>query len=551
METLSEVKFVPRVPTDAEHSWQKILAHKHKLFFSGYVHVEPGLTNDFFYQNSGEVPEEIMVVLFHLDGKRVMEVEPLNIMLQPAEALSYHAADELRKAGYTSFCGSIMHVAHPLEVVQGDDLSQRDYAGLWMSDRHGCHIGIGAMTKQNVTGEKEKKTYNMFCPAVFSSKGRKTIVTLFNHSTEPGYCDTVAIEPVLANLKGEKMRGRKIETGPWGSMIIDVDDVFGEEGRKLLAKTGGRGSVTAFNRGNTFITTYFHVDKNTNEIVSGTHTIPASIIVYAYGIKNPYLELLAERVPGIYLLWKLKHFRESNLFVNFYPPRPLFLPSLYAYLKQSRWILQITYILRALYLLTRRGFKITTIENADAPELKHVVDHNLWRNFNIFQFSRARIERLMYLLILARANLKGKTLSIGPRNEGEILLFYQHGFTDVVGADLFSYSPYIKIMDAHRMTFHDNTFDTVNCGWVFTYVHDLKKVISEIIRVSKDGALIACAYTVPSPWDHVPAEGTNMANYNISQILEMFSPHVDHVYWRDDSVNAPHTKQHLVFRLKK
>ena len=157
----------------------------------------------------------------------------------------------------------------------------------------------------------------------------------------------------------------------------------------------------------------------------------------------------------------------------------------------------------------------------------------------------------MYLLLLAGAKQHGKTLCIGPRNEGEILLLYQHGFKDVVGIDLFTYSPHIFIMDTHHMTFADNTFDTINCGWVFAYVYDLPRAIREIVRVSKHGALIACSYTVPQATDHAPGEGTNMSVHSVAKILELFAPHVDHVYWRDDSAHTPRSKHHLVFRIRK
>lgn len=550
MQTLPHT--VPASYALGDTDWQQILTHKHKVFFSMYVHLEQGLKSEYFYQNSGTVPEEIVAVIFHQDGRRVTEVPPITAYLAPDTAITIEAGEYLNKVGITSFRGSLMFIAHPIEVVPNDDLSQRDYAGVWSSARHGVHIGIGGTLKQNITGEKEKKTYNMFCPAVIWNEERKTIVTFFNHSTEPGYNDSISIIPRLENLKGERLNGKELSTGPHGTIIIDVEDAFGKEGYELLARTGGRGAITTSHKGHVFATLFFNVDRKTNELVSGTHTNPAAIIVYSYGINHPFLVLLAERIPGFYLLWKLKHIRESVWFVNLYPPRPLFIPSLFSYLKQSRWTLQITYLLRAAYLLARRGFRITTIDNVDETgNLKHVIDHNLWANFNIFHFCRARVERLMYLLILSRANLKGKTLSIGPRNEGEILLFYQHGFKDVVGIDLFTYSPRILVMDVHNMTFPDNTFDTINCGWVFCYVYDLPKVIREIVRVSKDGAVIACSYTMPEAVNHSPAEGTDMAENDIARILDLFQPHVDHVFFRDDVVSSPHSKQHLVFRLKK
>ena len=89
--------------------WQKILTHKHKLFFSMYVHVEPGLTSDCFYQNNGFVAEEVVGVMFRMDGSRVAEIPPVTAYLKPDEALTIAAADLLAKAGYTSFRGEFSH----------------------------------------------------------------------------------------------------------------------------------------------------------------------------------------------------------------------------------------------------------------------------------------------------------------------------------------------------------------------------------------------------------------------------------------------------------
>lgn len=230
-----------------------------------------------------------------------------------------------------------------------------------------------------------------------------------------------------------------------------------------------------------------------------------------------------------------------------YPHRPLFLGSFRSYLKQGRLILQTTYILRLFYFLLKRGLAFDVIRiNERTKHNEEVVRHNLWNNFNIFNFSRSRIERLLYLLELSGARKKGKTLSIGPKNEGEILLFKAHDFTDVIGIDLFTYCPSILVMDFQDMTFPDNTFDTINCGWVLLYAYDLPKAIKEITRVSKNGALVACAFTVPPKLNDMKARGVVT---DAKEVLSLFGEHVGHVYFRDDDPTAK--KITLVFQLKK
>ena len=153
---------------------------------------------------------------------------------------------------------------------------------------------------------------------------------------------------------------------------------------------------------------------------------------------------------------------------------------------------------RALYFLAKRGFRIEEIAiTSDTALNTDVIQHNLWNQLKLFQFSRGRVETLLYpLKSIFAVKPEGKTLCIGPKNEGENLLLEAHGFRDVIGIDLFTYSPKILLMDVHRMTFPDNTFDTIICGWMITYCYDVKQAIKEIVRVAKDGALIVCSFGV-------------------------------------------------------
>lgn len=229
-----------------------------------------------------------------------------------------------------------------------------------------------------------------------------------------------------------------------------------------------------------------------------------------------------------------------------YPERPLFIGSFREYLMQGRMVLQAVYGLRAMYFLARRGFVFDVIPVTE--QSKHnvnVIDHNFWHTFDIFRFSR-RPESLLYLLLSAHAKKEGKTLCIGPKNEGELLLFRAHGFKDVIGIDLFTYCPTILVMDLHEMTFPDNSFDTINCGWVLRYAYDLPKAIKEIIRVSKPGAMIACSLTFTEEVGQ--STGTVC---DISSVLALFGDTVGHVFWRDDIDRTPGRKTRLVFQIKK
>ena len=60
-----------------------------------------------------------------------------------------------------------------------------------------------------------------------------------------------------------------------------------------------------------------------------------------------------------------------------------------------------------------------------------------------------------------------KVLSIGPRSEGEIFKIFASGFelNNIVGLDLFSYSPLIKLGDMHNLEFNRGEFDIIFMGW--------------------------------------------------------------------------------------
>jgi len=390
-------------PAQSHQLWQEIFKNEHKSCFSSYVYLEPGLRNEFHYQNIGIGLEEVVAVFFHLDGRQVTEISSQPKILKPAETLVLDAGALLNAAGHASFQGSIMFIVHPFEVAPDERLSQRDFVCLWSAIKPGrpaCHIGLGALTAFNITGDKERKSYYMFCPAVLSTESRKTFITAFNHSTEPGYADHVTLNPVLHNQKGEILSGREVSAPPFGTFFIDVDKVFGEEGKKLLAKTNGRGSITVAHRGHTFPSLFFHVDRQTKEIVAGTHTNPAMGVVDTRGIVHYWFNRFAERSPIFYFIWWLRHIRSSSFFRILYPPRALMLNSPWAYFRQSRWMLQIEYLSRALYFLLRRHFRLSIIPvSEDTKHNEHVINHNLWENFNLFYFCRARIEQLLYLLV--------------------------------------------------------------------------------------------------------------------------------------------------------
>ena len=136
----------------------------------------------------------------------------------------------------------------------------------------------------------------------------------------------------------------------------------------------------------------------------------------------------------------------------------------------------------------------TVAYNASYTNLK-----TFFEKFN--QFSGYRSQRLVAALATCFSGSdqlrNKKCLSIGPRTEGEIFSLSAHGakFKDIYSIDLQTYSPKIIPADIIALPFENNFFDCVVAGWVLPYVTEKQKAADEIIRVCKNGALIAISHS--------------------------------------------------------
>ncbi len=141
-----------------------------------------------------------------------------------------------------------------------------------------------------------------------------------------------------------------------------------------------------------------------------------------------------------------------------------------------------------------------------------------------------------------------KILSIGPRFESEIFNIRSYGFKskNIKAIDLHSYSPLIDIGDIHNIKYENNSFDLLICGWVLRYSTDRDKAISEMIRVTKNGGIIAIGVSFNNQEDIHPT--------TIS-ILNKISKNVKKVYFNIDPTDFPedHKKKYslLIFSVNK
>lgn len=101
--------------------------------------------------------------------------------------------------------------------------------------------------------------------------------------------------------------------------------------------------------------------------------------------------------------------------------------------------------------------------------------------------ARILIERL----VEEHPSANAAVLCVGCRNDVELDEFRARGFASVVGIDLFSQRPDIVVMDMHEMSFEDDSFDIIYASHSLEHSYDLARVAGELVRVARDGALLA------------------------------------------------------------
>jgi SAM-dependent methyltransferase len=139
--------------------------------------------------------------------------------------------------------------------------------------------------------------------------------------------------------------------------------------------------------------------------------------------------------------------------------------------------------------------------------------------------TRFLIDKLEELALLPSASV----LSVGCRNAAELEYFEQKEIGDVVGIDLFSEDPRISVMDMHRMTFSDDTFDIVYSSHSLEHARDVDQVASELTRVVKDRGIIAIEVPV-----QFQTRGADLVDFgDIASLHQVFKPTIETVLWTD------------------
>ena len=169
------------------------------------------------------------------------------------------------------------------------------------------------------------------------------------------------------------------------------------------------------------------------------------------------------------------------------------LNNFFFYFLRNPFILYLVGIIRFYFFVNFYGVKtIKSNENiTDSNE------HNLEifdKNKIGLDFLMLRFDRLLYsVLANERFDKNSNILVIGNRTEADLLKIRSYGYKKITAIDLISYSPLVTLMDAHNMTFVENTFDVIFLPYVLPYSKNPSLLAKNIIKVSKPGSIVAVA----------------------------------------------------------
>ncbi|MCS6807713.1 MAG: class I SAM-dependent methyltransferase [Bacteroidota bacterium] len=208
----------------------------------------------------------------------------------------------------------------------------------------------------------------------------------------------------------------------------------------------------------------------------------------------------------------------------------------------------VAYIRYFYYAKLRRMLRTIDVEKMDPVTVRH----NLRSVIPLMNSRRSNIF-IRPLSVIERVHENSSILVIGPRTEGEMLLFVAFGFNPktIRGLDLISYSPWIEIGDMHAMPYSDNSWDVVVSGMVLSYSNDPQQAAREMLRVVKHGGIIVIAVEYDSGElsreELMQRDGyvieSGMPERRIQTVhglLQLFDGNVDTVFFQQDGYIAEH-----------
>jgi len=164
-----------------------------------------------------------------------------------------------------------------------------------------------------------------------------------------------------------------------------------------------------------------------------------------------------------------------------------------------------------------------TINFEDDKHLEYVVKYTVKQmEVQNTKGSSRRAEIYYQIVSLPPRDIsRENVLIIGGKNVVELFIAWVYGFKweNIVGIDLFSLHPKIKIMDMEKMSFEDKTFDNVTMANVYGYQLDPEKCIAEISRILRPGGKL-CFNSVWSEDSVLP-----VYNIRVNEMIAIFKKH--------------------------
>ncbi|MFY8001006.1 MAG: class I SAM-dependent methyltransferase [Candidatus Kapaibacteriota bacterium] len=202
---------------------------------------------------------------------------------------------------------------------------------------------------------------------------------------------------------------------------------------------------------------------------------------------------------------------------------------------------------RYLYYAKLRGmFRTLDVEKMDPVTIRH----NLKSILPLMSSRRSHIF-IRPLSVIENVHENSKILVIGPRTEGELLLFVAYGFNPetIRGLDLITYSPWVDTADMHKMPYADGSWDVLVSGMVISYSTDPTQAAQEMIRVVKHGGIIAIAVEFSTGISreelmqrdgYVIESGTGDKRIQtVAALLSLFEGYVGTIFFQQDGYIAP------------
>ena len=182
----------------------------------------------------------------------------------------------------------------------------------------------------------------------------------------------------------------------------------------------------------------------------------------------------------------------------------------------------------------------------DSAEYKHYLDEQLVHTIGLrTKDASFRYEKFIAELLKAGAgnDKSQKVLCVGCRNTCEIDALERQGFKNVVGADLFSSSPKVLVMDMHDLKFDEGSFSILYCAATFEKAYDPSKVAREFIRVLKNGGILVLQVGANYKTGEVDRHDFKTLN----NLYKFFEGHIDHIYFQEEELHSLQT----IFKIRK